>query len=166
MFRTILVLMFLAACGFYFHQGEAPQASVETPHKLDSSPLETLRKALPAPLFEKNVQPALERNKSEGLTSADVKELIGKLEALGQSLSGRASEAATEAARQLENAVPAQKSVTERGVEKAESLVHSLGASVQESMPAVKEGAGQLLQGIITIFSRLLTTAADLLQNL
>ena len=113
MFRTLLVLLFLAACGVYFHQNNAhttPQAQTQAPTgagtALDDSSLQALKKVLPAQLFEKEVQPAIEQNKRGGLNSEQLSQLLERLKDMSRELGGKASQAAGDAVKQLEQALP------------------------------------------------------------
>ena len=56
---------------------------------MDDSTLEALRRALPQRLFEKDVEPALERNRKEGLTSAEVQALADRLATIGRALDSK-----------------------------------------------------------------------------
>ena len=169
MVRTILVLLFLAFCGSYFYgqsQPEAPApARPEAPHKVDDSTLEALRRALPQRLFEKDVEPALERNRKEGLTSTEVQALADRLATIGRALDSKTEEAVDKAVSSLRSVLPPQKDMAERTAEAAGQIARSVGEGVKENMPAMKELAADVLRGMAAMLSRLLSSAADLLQK-
>lgn len=169
MVRAILVLLFLAFCGSYFYGQDQPEAPApakpEAPRKVDDSGLEALRRALPQRLFEKDVEPALERNRKEGLTSAEVQALVDRLAAIGRALDSKTEAAVDKAVSSLSSALPPQKSMADRTAEAAGSLARSVGEGVKENMPAMKELAADVLRGMAAVLSRVLSTAAELLQK-
>jgi len=172
MFRTLLVLLFLAACGLYFHQTSGlPQPQTDAPKKeapqiLDDSSLKALKGILPPQLFAKDIQPALEQNKKEGLTSAQIKELAARLNSMGRELSGKASEAVNEAVKKLDSAMPArEKKPLEQGARVAGELAQKAGESLKESMPAIKKLSQELLSGMIAALSQILSSSAELLKK-
>ena len=68
MLRTILVLLLLALCGFYFYQkqqGEVPPVP-SVPRTVDESALNALKQSLPDVIFEKDILPAIEQNRKAG----------------------------------------------------------------------------------------------------
>lgn len=168
MVRTILVLLFLAFCGSYFYEpspsSQAP-ATAEAPRKVDDSGLEALRRALPERLFNKDVQPAIDRNRAEGLTEAELQTLMDKLAAIGRALDSKTEAAVDKAMKSLESSLPPRKDMAERGAEAAGELARSVGEGVKESMPLIKELAGDVLRGMAAVLSRVLEAAADLLQK-
>lgn len=169
MVRTILVLVFLAFCGTYFYQQGQPEqvapAPVDTPRKVDVSGLEALKRTLPSRLFEKDVQPSIDQNRKQGLTSAELDELLVKLERIGRALDSKTGEAVDKALKSLEASLPPRKDTAERTAEAAGNIARSVGQGVKESMPFVKELASDLLRGMATVLSQVLETAADLLKK-
>lgn len=172
MFRTILVLLFLAACGVYFHHNApapsstaSPASKTEMKPAVNDSTLLALKELLPAEIFEKDVKPVLEQNKSTGLTVAQLGQFVARLDAMGKELSGQAADAAAKAARKLEEAMPREKSMAEQNAQKAGELAETAGAMLKESLPAIKEISGDILNGMIAVLSQILSTAADLLKK-
>ena len=171
MFRTVLVLLFLAACGVYFHQNDAPApASHSTSSKprgsvLDESNLQALKQALPAQLFERDIKPALEQDKREGLNSEQLKQLLERLNAMSKELGGKAAEAASKAARSLEQAMPKEKGMAEKGTEAAGELARKASDELKKNLPALKELSSDLLNGMVAVLSQLLSSAAELLKK-
>lgn len=172
MFRTILVLLFLAACGVYFHHNApepsstaSPASKTEMKPAVTDSTLQALKELLPAEIFEKDVKPALEQNRNEGLTSAQLSQLVTRLQAIGKDLEGKAADAANKAARKLEENMPKEKSMTEQHAQKAGELAKNAGDALKESLPAIKEISGDILSGMISALSQILSTAAELLKK-
>ena len=172
MFRTILVLLFLAACGVYFHHNApAPSSTAspasETEIKLDvkDSTLLALKDLLPAELFEKDVKPVLEQNRSTGLTVSQLGQFVSRLDAMGKELGGQAAEAANKAARKLEEAMPKAKGMAEQHAQKTGSLANTAEEMLKESLPAIKEISGDILSGMIAVLSQILSSAAELLKK-
>ncbi|WP_446424494.1 hypothetical protein [Mailhella sp.] len=169
MVRTLLVLLFLAFCGSYFYGQSQPEppapAKSDASRKVDDSGLEALRRALPQRLFEKDVEPALERNRKEGLTSAEVQALVARLATIGRALDSKTEEAVDKAVTSLSSALPPQKDMAERTAEAAGQIARSVGEGVKENMPAVKELASDVLRSMAAMLSRFLSAAADLLQK-
>jgi len=168
MFRTLLVLLFLAACGFFFqHSGEREDvpARSEAPRKVDDSSLESLKRILPPGLFEKDVQPVIERNRREGLTSSELEALVSKLDTISRAIGGKAGDAVEKAVKSVENAMPPRKDMADRTAEVAGNLAKNMGEGVKESLPVLKELSSDILRGAIEVFSRLLEAAAGLLQK-
>ena len=169
MFRTLLVLLFLAACGVYFHQN-SPEPTNNQPTKkdarlLDDASLQALKQALPAPLFEKDVKPAMEQDKRGELDSEQLTRLLSRLNEMSKELGGKASEAASKAARNIEKALPKEKSTAEKGAEAAGELAQKAGEELKKSLPAIKELSSEVLNGMIAVLSQLLSSAAELLKK-
>ena len=168
MFRTVLVLLFLAACGVYFHQNDAPSHSTSSKPRgsvLDESNLQALKQALPAQLFERDVKPALEQDKREGLNSEQLKQLLERLNAMSKELGGKAAEEASKAARSLEQAMPKEKGMAEKSTEAAGELARKAGDELKKNLPALKELSNDLLNGMVAVLSQLLSSAAELLKK-
>ena len=172
MFRTILVLLFLAACGVYFHHNApepsstaSPASKAEMKTDVKDSTLLALKDLLPAEIFEKDVKPVLEQNRSTGLTAAQLDQFVSRLDALGKELGGQAADAANKAARKLEEAMPKEKSMAEPHAQKAGELAKTAGEMLKESLPAIKEISGDILNGMIAVLSQILTTATELLKK-
>jgi len=172
MLRTFLVLLFLAACGVYFHQNNAhttPQAQTQAPTgagtALDDSSLQALKKVLPAQLFEKEVQPAIEQNKRGGLNSEQLSQLLERLKDMSRELGGKASQAAGDAAKHIEQALPQEKSMDAKGSGAASEFAQKAGESVKASLPVLKELSGELLSGMVAVLSQILSSAAELLKK-
>lgn len=169
MVRTILVLLFLAFCGTYFYKEGQPEqkapAPVEEPRKVDVSGLETLKRALPKRIFEQDVQPAIDQNRKQGLTSAELDELMVTLSRIGRALDNKTGEAVDKALKSLEASLPPRKDTAERTVEAAGDIARSVGQGMKESMPFVKELANDLVHGMVAVLSQILETAADLLKK-
>lgn len=172
MFRTILVLLFLAACGVYFHHnGPSPSSPTPSAPRTEVKPSVTdatllkLKDFLPAELFEKEVRPALEQNKNNGLTGAQLSQLVSSLHAMGKELEGKAADAAAKAARTLEEAMPKEKGMMEQHANDAGEIARTAGESLKQSLPAIKEISGDILNSMIAVLSQLLSTAAELLKK-
>lgn len=168
MFRTLLVLLFLAACGFYFqHNGqqENTSAPTETPRKVDDSSLEALKRILPSILFEKDVRPAIDRNRAQGLTDSEINALIRKLDTISRALGGKTSEAVERTVKSLEKAMPPRKDMADRTAEVAGTLAKNVGEGVKASLPVITEFANDILRGAIAVFSNFLGSVANLLQK-
>lgn len=192
MFRTLLVLIFLAACGVFFHHNSQDSAPAPTPAKtaatapavpqkamqdkqvqkkqvVDDSPLQALKKALPAALFEKDVQPSIDQNRKEGLSADQIAQLLARLEGMGRALGGKTSEAVDKAVKEVEASLPSRQGVkqdmSEKTAEVASTLARNAGEAVKESLPAIKEMSAEMLKGAVAILSQLLNAAAELLQK-
>ena len=186
MFRTLLVLIFLAACGVFFHhnsqdsapaptktsaaapavpQKSAQEKQVQKKQVVDDSPLEALKKALPAALFEKDVQPSIDQNRKEGLSADQIAQLLARLEGMGRALGGKTSEAVDKAVKEVEASLPRKQDMSEKTAEAASVLAKNAGEAVKESLPAIKEMSAEMLKGAVAILSQLLNAAAELLQK-
>ena len=169
MFRTLLVLLFLAACGVYFHQSTPDQPS-QTPTKkekslLDDANLQALKQALPSQLFEKDVKPALDQDKRGELNSEQLKQLLKRLNEMSKELGGKASEAASKAARSIEQSLPREKSAVEKSSEAAGEFAQKAGEELKKSLPMLKEISNDVINGMVAILSQLLSSAAELLKK-
>ena len=172
MFRTLLVLLFLAASGVYFHQSnsnQAPPAQTQAPKDasatLDDSSLQALKQFLPTQLFEKDVQPAIDQNRREGLNRDQIAQLLKRLDEMSRELGGKASEAASKAAKSLEQTMPQEKGMAEKGADAAGELARKAGDSLKESLPVLKELSGELISGMVAVLSQILSSAAELLKK-
>ena len=169
MFRTLLVLLFLAACGVYFHH-TTPEVTTSQPVKqekrlLDDAILQALKQALPAHLFEKDVKPAIEQNKSGELNSEQLTRLMKRLNEMSKELSGKAADAASNAAKRIEQTLPKEKSSAEKGTETAGELARKAGDELKKSLPVLKELSSDVINGMVTVLSQLLSSAAELLKK-
>ena len=164
MFRTLLVLIFLAACGVYFHQTTPGPTSSQPAKKesrlLDDASLQALKQALPSQLFEKDVKPAIEQDKRGELNSEQLTRLLKRLNEMSKELSGKASEAASKAAKRLEQALPKEKSSAEKGMEAAGELAKKAGDELKKSLPMLKELSSDIINGMVTVLSQLLSSTA------
>ncbi|WP_458399295.1 hypothetical protein [Mailhella sp.] len=172
MFRTFLVLLFLAACGVYFHQhtsAPVPSGQSSAPKEsgmhLDDSSLLALKKVLPAQLFEKDLQPVIDKNRNEGLSSAQLSLLLSRLHEMSKELSGSASKAASDAARNIEQAMNQEQSLAAKSSNTVEGLAKKATETMKESMPALKEISGEILNGMVAVLSQILSSAAELLKK-
>ena len=169
MFRTLLVLLFLAACGVYFHQTTPEPATTQPAQKearlLDDAQLQALKQALPSQLFEKDVKPAIEQDKRGELNSEQITRLLARLNEMSKELGGKASEAASKAAKRIEQALPREKSTAEKGAEAAGELAKKAGDELKKSLPAIKELSGDVINGMVAVLSQLLSSAAELLKK-
>ena len=169
MFRTLLVLLFLAACGVYFHQNTPEPAATQPTKKntclLDDASLQALKQALPAQLFEKDVKPAIDQDKRGELNSEELTRLLKRLNEMSRELGGKASEAASKAARSIEKTLPKEKSTAEKGAEAAGELAKKAGDELKKSLPAIKELSSDVINGMVAVLSQLLSSAAELLKK-
>ncbi|MBQ8172971.1 MAG: hypothetical protein IJ034_03395 [Mailhella sp.] len=192
MFRTLLVLIFLAACGVFFHHNSqdgapapapaktaatapakqeksVPEKRVQEKRVVDDSSLQALKKALPAALFEKDVQPSIDQNRKEGLSADQIAQLLARLEGMGRALGGKTSEAVDKAVKEVEASLPSRQGgkqdMSEKTAEVASVLAKNAGEAVKESLPAIKEMSAEMLKGAVAILSQLLNAAAELLQK-
>jgi len=172
MFRTFLVLLFLAACGVYFHQNSpepVPSGQSLTPKAsgthLDDSALLALKKVLPAQLFEKDLQPVIDKNRNEGLNSAQLSLLLSRLHAMSKELSGSASKAVSDAAKNIEQAMSPEQITTEKNSRGAGEIAKKAAETMKESMPALKEISGEILKGMVAVLSQILSSAAEILKK-
>jgi len=172
MFRTFLVLLFLAACGVYFHQNSpepVPSGHPLTPKAsgthLDDSALLALKKVLPAQLFEKDLQPVIDKNRNEGLNSAQLSLLLSRLHAMSKELSGSASKAVSDAAKNIEQAMSPEQITTEKNSRGAGEIAKKAAETMKESMPALKEISGEILKGMVAVLSQILSSAAEILKK-
>ena len=133
--------------------------------EVKDSTLLALKGLLPADIFEKDVKPVLEQNRSTGLTVAQLGQFVARLDAMGKELGGQAAEAASKAARRLEEAMPKEKGMAEQNAQKAGDLANTAGEMLKESLPAIKEISGDILNGMLAVLSQILSTAADLLKK-
>lgn len=167
MFRTILVLLFLAGCGVFFLNGpqaDGPSVPAEKPKVIDDAALRALKSAIPSVLFEKDIQPYIDRNRTEGLTSEQVRDVMSRMDAIARALGGKTADAVEKSSAALSQHLPQQNDAG-RAVEAAGALAKKMAQSVEGSMPAVKEVSGNIIQGLITALSRVLGFAAELLQG-
>ena len=169
MFRTLLVLLFLAACSVYFHQTTpepaAPQPAKKDARLLDDASLQALKQALPAQLFEKDVKPAIEQDKRGELDYEQITRLLSRLNAMSKELGGKASEAASKAAKHLEQALPKEKSTAEKGTEAAGELAKKASDELKKSLPKLKELSSDVINGMVAVLSQILSSAAELLKK-
>ena len=170
MFRTLLVLLFLAACGVYFHQTTPePTSSTSSAQKenrlLDDASLQALKQALPAQLFEKEVKPAIEQDKRGELNSEQLTRLLNRLNEMSKELGGKASEAASKAAKSIEQALPRKKSTAEKGTEVAGELAKKAGDELKKSLPIIKELSSEVINGMIAVLSQILSSATEFLKK-
>ena len=163
----ILVLFIIALCGFYVHQknqAEAPVASL-SPRVVDDSPLRNLEGKLPAVIFEKDIQPVIERNRQGGLTQDELNALLDKLETIGRALGGKVTEAVNQAGHAIAPDLFPRKTLAEQSMNIAESLAHSAGEGIKAGLPVLGDLAEDLLRALASALSVLLDKAADLLQG-
>lgn len=166
MLRTLIVLVFLGVCGLWISQNPADAPSApEKAQKLDDSLLQAMKRVIPSPVFDKEIQPVLERNRAEGLTPSQIEEAMASLHNIGRALGGKAKDAAEKASAALESLLPPREGMADRAASTAGDIARSLGEGVKESLPAAKEISAEILHGLATVVSRLLGSAADLLQN-
>lgn len=167
MLKTILVLFLLAFCGFYIYQKQQVETPVtaSAPRVVDESALRGLEGKLPAVIFEKDIQPAIERNRQGGLTQDELQELLDRLETIGRALGGKVTEAVNQAGHAIAPDLFPRKTLMERTADIAESLSHAAGEGAKASLPVLKELAGDLLQALASALSFLLNSAADLIQG-
>lgn len=136
---------------------------------VDDSPLQALKKALPAALFEKDVQPSIDQNRKEGLSADQIAQLLARLEGMGRALGGKTSEAVDKAVKEVEASLPSRQGdkqdMSEKTAEVASTLARNAGEAVKESLPAIKEMSAEMLKGAVAILSQLLNAAAELLQK-
>ena len=160
MVRTLLVLVMLGLCGFYFYQKQQVERPVTTtaPRIVDDSALRELKKTLPAVIFEKDVLPSIERNQQGGLTQQDIDALLDRLDTIGRALGGTVSEAVEQAARAVAPETFPRKNLAQRAADMALE-------GAQDALPFLKELAADLIHGLTTALSFLLDKAADLIQG-
>lgn len=167
MLRTILVLLLLALCGFYFYQkqqGEVPPVP-SVPRTVDESALNALKQSLPDVIFEKEILPAIEQNRKAGLTPGEIDLLLDKLDTIGRALGGNVSAAVEKAAEAIAPDRFPKKSLGEHAADMAASLAEAAGDGLEACLPALKTMAGELLQALAAGISFLLDQAADLIQG-
>lgn len=161
MIRAMLVLVLLGMCAFYFYQKQqtevpsAPSVMVT----LSESAVDGLKKALPAPVFEKEVRPFLDGGREKGLTARQTDDLMSQLEKIGKALGGSASSAVEKFIGELD---------PERGKREGSSVRQWVDKGVEnarKSMPGWKSVAEDVINGLGSILSKLFDGAADLLQG-
>ena len=167
MLRPLLVIIMLALCGFYLYQKQQVEVPVDTSSSrvVDESVLQSLKGKLPAVIFEKDIQPAIERNRQGGLTQDELNDLLDKLETIGRALGDTVTETVNQAGHALAPDLFPRKTLTERSMDMAESLAHAAGEGAKAGLPVLKELAGDLLHALAAGLSFLLDKAADLLQG-
>lgn len=163
-----MLFLFILACGLFYvyqkNQVEEPAES-ERPRVVDDSGLEALKQALPPVIFEKDIQPVIEKNKEGGLTPAQIDALVDKLDTIAEALGGKTASAVQEALKTTVPEIFPRKNLMERTVDVAGSLAEDAADTLKDQAPALKHMAMELLQGLTTLFSRLLGAAAELVSN-
>ena len=165
MLRTFIVLLLLGLCGFYFYQKQpedVPNATA-VPRTVDESALNALKKSLPAVIFEKDILPAIEQNRKQGLTPGEINHLLDKLDTIGRALGGNVSAAVEKAAEAIAPEQFPKKSLGEHAADIATSLAHAVGEGIKFCLPALKTMAGDILQALASGISFLLDQAANLI---
>ncbi|HJD97804.1 hypothetical protein [Mailhella massiliensis] len=165
MLRTFIVLLILGLCGFYFYQKQQEEMPPElsAPRTVDESALRALKQSLPAVIFEKDILPAIEQNRKQGLTPGEIDHLLDKLDTIGRALGGNVSAAVEKAAEAIAPDQFPKKSLGEHAADIAGSLIHALGEGLKSCLPALKTMAGELLQALASGISFLLDQTADLI---
>ena len=171
MFRTFLVLLFLAASGVYFHNtssdstAPAPATTTKKTQTVDDSALQALKAVLPSSLFEKDVQPVIEQNRKEGLSADQLSQLMAKLEVMSRTLTGKAAEAVNKTIGDMNLTAQPKSADLSKTASAVSSLAKNVGEGLKENLPAAKEIAGDILHSMVTVLSQLLNAAAELLRK-
>lgn len=167
MLRTIVVLLLLGLCGFYFYQTQQTEAPLPPaiPRTVNESALNDLKQSLPAVIFEKDILPAIEQNRKTGLTPGEIEHLLDKLDTIGRALGGSVSSAVEKAAEAIAPDRFPKKTMAEHAEDMATSLAHATGEGVKASLPFLKHMAEELLRALTAGLSFLLNQAADLMQG-
>ena len=168
MLKKLLIAVTLALCCLYVYQKQQVELPVDpsASHKVNDAPLLKLEGKLPAVIFEKEIQPVIERNRSTGLTQEELNALLDKLETIGRALGEKATEAVNQAGHAVAPDLFPRKTFAERSADMAQSLAHAAGEGAKASLPFIKEAATDILHALATALSFLLDKAADLMQSL
>ncbi len=149
---------------FYFYQKD--QASMPTapasPQVVDDTLLKGLKKLLPPGVFEREIQPFLEKNRQGGLSSEQLDALTKKLEKSADALGGKAASAVREILQKTPGLSPS-KTMLERAADTADSLAEDAAGEVKRQLPVLKDLALKTLQGLTTLVSRFLGVVANIL---
>ena len=160
-----LLFLFILACGLFYvyqkNQLEEPAAPVR-PRVVDDSGLQALKQALPSVIFEKDIQPVIEKNKESGLTPAQIDALVEKLDTIAEALGGKTASAVQDALKTTVPEIFPRKNLMERTVDAAGSLAEDAADTLKDQAPTLKRTAIELLQGLTTLFSRFLGAVAEL----
>ena len=166
MLKKLLVIVILALCCFYVyqkHQQETP-VSPSASRKINDAPLKKLEDKLPSVIFEKEIQPVIERNQRMGLTPDELDELFDKLETIGRALGDKATEAVNRAGHAVAPDLFPRKTFAEHSADVAQSLARAAGEGAKASLPVIRDIAAGILHALASALSFLLDKAADLLQ--
>ena len=161
MLRTILVIFLLGICALFFYQRQQPEqpAAPQPARHFEEHWLSELKRAVPQAIFEKDIVPALEKNKDAGFTPAQLDELLQRLETIGKALGDKAGHAVAEA---IEGIAPDRNKDKKSG--ELSWFSHGAGQA-GDGMPSWKKLAEDILNGLGGLLSRLLDGAADVLQK-
>lgn len=167
MLRTLLVLFVLGLCGFYIYQKQqvevpVPPAAART---VDESALQKLKDSLPAVIFEKDIQPTIERNRHGGLTQEQIGDLLDRLDTIGRALGGSVTQAVNQAAEAIAPDQFPRKTLADHAVYIADSLAKNAASGAKACLPVIEELAVDLLHALAGAVSFLLDKAADLIKG-
>ena len=166
MLKKLLIVVTLALCCFYFHQKQQEEIPVSpsASRKVNDAPLRSLEGKLPSVIFEKEIEPVIERNQRMGLTQNELDELFDKLETIGRALGEKATEAVNQAGHAVAPDLFPRKTFAEHSADVAQSLAQAAEKGAKASLPVLKDVAVDILHALATALSFLLDKAADLLQ--
>lgn len=166
MLKKLLIVVTLALCCLYVYQKQQEEipASPSASRKVNDAPLRSLEGKLPAVIFEKEIQPVIERNQRMGLTPGELDELFDRLETIGRALGDKATEAVNQAGHAVAPELFPRKTLAEQSADMAQSLAQAAEQGARASLPVIKEVAADLLHALAMALSFLLDKAADMLQ--
>ncbi len=166
MLKKLLIVVTLALCCFYVHQRQQKEIPVPSSasREINDAPLRNLEGKLPPVIFEKEIQPVIERNRRVGLTPEELDELFDKLETIGRALGDKATEAVNQAGHTIAPDLFPRKTLMEHSADAAQTLAHAAKEGAKAGLPVLKEAAVDILRALASALSFLLDKAADLLQ--
>ncbi|WP_294446572.1 hypothetical protein [uncultured Mailhella sp.] len=167
MLKKLLIVVTLVLCCLYVYQKQQKEIpmSPSASREVNDAPLRNLEGKLPSVIFEKEIQPVIERNRRVGLTSEELDELFDKLETIGRALGDQATEAVNQAGHAIAPDLFPRKTLMERSADAAQSLAHAAKEGAIASLPVLKEVAADILRALASALSFLLDKAADLLKQ-
>lgn len=163
MLKILLVLLALGCGLFYFYQKDGVEQSPAPtrPFAVDDSSFAELKKVLPPIIFEKDIQPFLEKNRQGGLTAEQLDALMEKLGTIAEALGGKTASAVQELVQKTPGFFP-KKGMLERATDSAGSLAEE---AADGHLPALKDMAVGAFQGLISGISRVLGVVANILSD-
>ena len=167
MLKNILIIVVIVVCGLYVYQKQQVEQPVPSTafRKVDESALKGLEGKLPSVIFEKDIQPVIERNRQGGLTQEELNAFLDKLDTIGRALGDKVTESVNQAGHAIAPDLFPRKTLAERSADIAESLAGAAEKGAKAGLPVLQEAARDVLHALAVALSCLLDRAADLLQG-